>query len=390
MQQGAQPFSLWPSCLQFGCLPTRLRLHFAFSFLNYDHHVPTISYHRRCRTHRRTRSARVDRRGKAALHKTAGRHSRLCGAGTGARYHRCSCHRTRERLAANRTRRRAASVVGGRGCARERARCRAGRRPVSRAPGHRRMNLLDATATTLRSDIAAGRVSAVESCRAALDRIAAVDPSLNAFNLVDAERALARAQQIDQRRAAGETLGPLAGVPIAIKDNMNVRGMLTTASSTDPRDFIPPYDATVVRHLEAAGAVIVGKDELRRVRNGIVERELGIRSRAQSMGARSHPGRIERRFRGRGRGSVRAARARLRYRRVDPSAGRVLRRGRAEAVLRPRVAVRPARLRVVAGSDRPVRAHRGGCGNRLVGAAPARIPAMRQPRANRCPTSPAH
>jgi aspartyl-tRNA(Asn)/glutamyl-tRNA(Gln) amidotransferase subunit A len=121
------------------------------------------------------------------------------------------------------------------------------------------MNLLDATATTLRSDIAAGRVSAVESCRAALDRIAAVDPSLNAFNLVDAERALARAQQIDQRRAAGETLGPLAGVPIAIKDNMNVRGMLTTASSRILRDFIPPYDATVVRHLEAAGAVIVGK-----------------------------------------------------------------------------------------------------------------------------------
>jgi aspartyl-tRNA(Asn)/glutamyl-tRNA(Gln) amidotransferase subunit A len=121
------------------------------------------------------------------------------------------------------------------------------------------MNLLDVTATTLRSDIAAGRVSAVETCRAALDRIAAVDASLNAFNLVDAERAVARAQQIDQRRAAGETLGPLAGVPIAIKDNMNVRGMLTTASSRILRDFIPPYDATVVRHLEAAGAVIVGK-----------------------------------------------------------------------------------------------------------------------------------
>src|SRR5262245_13185666 len=121
------------------------------------------------------------------------------------------------------------------------------------------MNLLDAGATTLRGEIAAGRVSAVESCRAALDRIAAVDGSLNAFNLVDADRALMRAQRIDQRRASGDTLGPLAGVPIAIKDNMNVRGMFTTASSRLPRDFFPPYDATVVRRLEAAGAVIVGK-----------------------------------------------------------------------------------------------------------------------------------
>jgi aspartyl-tRNA(Asn)/glutamyl-tRNA(Gln) amidotransferase subunit A len=121
------------------------------------------------------------------------------------------------------------------------------------------MNLLDAAATTLRDEIAAGRVSAFEACRAALDRIAAVDRSLNAFNLVDADRALMRAQRIDQRRAAGDTLGPLAGVPIAIKDNMDVRGMLTTASSRILRDFIPPYDATAVQRLEAAGAVILGK-----------------------------------------------------------------------------------------------------------------------------------
>jgi aspartyl-tRNA(Asn)/glutamyl-tRNA(Gln) amidotransferase subunit A len=121
------------------------------------------------------------------------------------------------------------------------------------------MTLLDVPATTLRNDIAAGRVSAVESCRAALDRIAAVNRSLNAFNLVDGDRAVARAQQIDDRRTAGESLGPLAGVPTAIKDNIDVRGMLTTASSRILEDFIPPYDATVVRRLEAAGAVIVGK-----------------------------------------------------------------------------------------------------------------------------------
>ena len=121
------------------------------------------------------------------------------------------------------------------------------------------MNLLDATARSIRDGVAAGQLSAVDVARACLDRIAAVNPALNAFNLVDAERALSRAQAVDRRRAEGSTLGPLAGVPIALKDNMNVRGMRTTASSRILERFVPPYDATVVRHLENAGAIIVGK-----------------------------------------------------------------------------------------------------------------------------------
>jgi len=121
------------------------------------------------------------------------------------------------------------------------------------------MNLLEATARSIRDGVAAGQLSAVDVVRACLDRIAAVNPALNAFNLVDAERALSRAQAVDRRRAEGSTLGPLAGVPIALKDNMNVRGMRTTASSRILERFVPPYDATVVRHLEHAGAIIVGK-----------------------------------------------------------------------------------------------------------------------------------
>ena len=121
------------------------------------------------------------------------------------------------------------------------------------------MTVPDATATSVRDDIASGRVSAADVCRTALDRIAAVREALNAFNLVDAERALIRAREIDRRRAAGDTLGPLAGVPIALKDNMNVRGMKTTASSRILENFVPPFDATIVRRLESAGAIIVAK-----------------------------------------------------------------------------------------------------------------------------------
>ena len=121
------------------------------------------------------------------------------------------------------------------------------------------MSPLASGAREIRDDIVAGRVSAVDACRASLDRIAQVNPSLNAFNLVDAERALARAATIDRQRASGAALGPLAGVPIALKDNMCARGMRTTASSRILDTFVPPYDATVVSRLEQAGAVIVGK-----------------------------------------------------------------------------------------------------------------------------------
>ncbi|HXH25152.1 MAG TPA: Asp-tRNA(Asn)/Glu-tRNA(Gln) amidotransferase subunit GatA [Vicinamibacterales bacterium] len=111
----------------------------------------------------------------------------------------------------------------------------------------------------LRDAVAAGRLSAVEICRAALERIDAVNATLNAFTLVTPERALARAAEIDRRRAAGSPLGPLAGVPVAIKDNLCIRGVRTTACSKILENFVPPYDATAIRRLEEAGAVIVGK-----------------------------------------------------------------------------------------------------------------------------------
>jgi aspartyl-tRNA(Asn)/glutamyl-tRNA(Gln) amidotransferase subunit A len=96
-------------------------------------------------------------------------------------------------------------------------------------------------------------------CRYALDRSEALNGKLNAFNLIAAEHALERAARIDRKRAAGDTLGQLAGVPVVVKDNMCVRGMRTTASSRILERYHPPYDATVVQRLEAADAVILGK-----------------------------------------------------------------------------------------------------------------------------------
>ena len=119
--------------------------------------------------------------------------------------------------------------------------------------------MLDRTAREIRDAVATGRVSAVDVCRASLDRMDAVNPTLNAFNHIARDRALARAGEIDQQRASGAALGPLAGVPIALKDNMCVKGMRTTASSRILDNFVPPYDATVVKRLESAGAVIVAK-----------------------------------------------------------------------------------------------------------------------------------
>jgi aspartyl-tRNA(Asn)/glutamyl-tRNA(Gln) amidotransferase subunit A len=114
------------------------------------------------------------------------------------------------------------------------------------------------SALEIRDAIRSGRASTVEVCQSALTRIAAVDPVLNAFRTVDAERALERAAALDARRGEDAHL-PLFGVPVALKDNMCTRGFRTTAGSRILEHYVPPYDATVVERLEAAGAVIVGK-----------------------------------------------------------------------------------------------------------------------------------
>ncbi|MGE9808726.1 Asp-tRNA(Asn)/Glu-tRNA(Gln) amidotransferase subunit GatA [Janibacter sp. G1551] len=107
--------------------------------------------------------------------------------------------------------------------------------------------------------MASGQTSSVEVTRALLDRTAAVDEQVHAYLHVDGEGALAAAADIDARRKAGEQLGALAGVPIAIKDLMATKGLPTTAGSKMLEGWIPPYDATVVANIRRAGLPLLGK-----------------------------------------------------------------------------------------------------------------------------------
>ncbi|MCD0448289.1 Asp-tRNA(Asn)/Glu-tRNA(Gln) amidotransferase subunit GatA [Actinocorallia sp. API 0066] len=118
------------------------------------------------------------------------------------------------------------------------------------------------TAAELGALIASGETTSVEVTRAHLERIEQVEGRVNAFLHVAAERALEQAADVDRRRAEGEELGPLAGVPIAHKDVFTTKDMPTTCASKILEGWVPPYDATVTERLRAAGLVILGKTNM--------------------------------------------------------------------------------------------------------------------------------
>lgn len=118
------------------------------------------------------------------------------------------------------------------------------------------------SAADLADRLAAREVSSVEATTAHLDRMAAVEPAVHAYLHVATDEALAIAGDVDARRAAGEDLHPLAGVPIAVKDVVVTRGLPTTAGSRILEGWVPPYDATLVERIKAARLPILGKTNM--------------------------------------------------------------------------------------------------------------------------------
>ena len=118
------------------------------------------------------------------------------------------------------------------------------------------------TASVLANAIASKEVSAVEVTQAHLDRISAVDSKVHAFLHVNADAALEQAKVVDAKVAADAKLGPLAGVPLGLKDVLAMKGEPTTAGSRILEGWRPPYDSTVVQRLRAADIIILGKTNM--------------------------------------------------------------------------------------------------------------------------------
>lgn len=121
------------------------------------------------------------------------------------------------------------------------------------------MDLIKMTAHELKDKLESKEISSVDITKSYIDRIDKVESSVNAYITLTTTQALARAEEIDDKRAKGETLGSLAGIPIGIKDNMCTKGIKTTCASKMLEDFVPPYNATVIEKLNNEGAVLLGK-----------------------------------------------------------------------------------------------------------------------------------
>lgn len=149
------------------------------------------------------------------------------------------------------------------------------------------MDLMSLTAVELGKKIASGEITSVEATKTALDRMEQLEKDYNCFVTIDRAGAMEQAEAVQKKIDAGELSGPLAGVPVAIKDNMCISGMLTTCSSKILSDFKPTYTAEAVLQLQKAGAVIVGKTNMD-------EFAMGSTSETSYYGATKNPWDINR------------------------------------------------------------------------------------------------
>ncbi len=148
-------------------------------------------------------------------------------------------------------------------------------------------DILDLTAAALGEKIGAREISSVEATTAYLDRIEKLNGSINAYVTVEKEEALKRAKEIDEKIAAGELTSPLAGVPVAVKDNMCIKGSRTSCSSKILSNFYPTFSSTAVEKLLDAGAVVLG-------RTNMDEFAMGSTSETSYYGATKNPWNLDR------------------------------------------------------------------------------------------------
>ena len=252
------------------------------------------------------------------------------------------------------------------------------------------------TAAELADALAAGEVTSVELTQAHLDRIAAVDgdatAGIHAFLHVDTEGALAQAAASDERRAAGNPLHPLDGVPIAVKDVLATAGAADDLWVQDPRGLDPAVRRDRRAQAQGGRPPDPRQDQHGRVRHGQLDRALGVRPDPQPVGPDPDPRRL-RRWLGGGGGVLRGTvRDRHRHRRLDPAAGCGDGHRRREADVRRRVALRPDRARQQprpGGAGHPDRARRRAAAGADRRARPARLDLGRPAAARRSSTPPA-
>ena len=191
-------------------------------------------------------------------------------------------------------------------------------------------------ATALAAAVAARELSPVEIVDTVLARIERLEPRINAFATLTADRARDAAKKAEAAVMSGAALGPLHGVPVTIKDLANTADVPTQRGSHAEKGAVPTENASCVDRLAAAGAISLGKTTTSGIRMEGGEPEPAYRDHAQSLGARPERRRV---LGGRGRrggGGLRAASPGLRRRRLDPHAEPFLRHFRHQAELRAR------------------------------------------------------